>query len=110
MTDLQKTYALVKKNPKREPALNTGIATGSYAAGLLGLLTFIFPNINQNYLIIVVIAVAFVLPIITAVFTRGKVWSPATVKDLIEESTKEAVETMKELQNKNIDIDSEGRG
>lgn len=78
-----------------EPALRVGTLTGS-VAGILSILVVLFPNLltNRQTLIILVIS-AFTLPIITAVLTRGKVWSPASVEDVIEEAVKGAEDVIK---------------
>lgn len=89
----------VKNKQDREPALRTGLSIGT-VAGILSLVNFFFPellNDRQNTLILVF--AAFMLPLVTAIFTRGKVWSPDTVEQIIEEATEEAIH-IKEEKNK----------
>lgn len=79
----------------KEPALATGVSVTA-VAGLLSLITVIWPDLltpHQEHLVYVI--AAFVLPIITAVFTRSKVWSPASVEEVLEEAITSAEEVRK---------------
>lgn len=80
--------------PAKEPALTIGAYTGG-AAGLLGLVTTLFPNLlTDRQTTIILVVVAFLLPLITAALTRGKVWSPATVAELVDEALEGAQEAL----------------
>ncbi len=79
----------------KEPALTSGLIVTN-GVGILGLINVFFPHLltDQQELSVYIIA-AFVLPIITAVFTRGRVWSPASVDELLEEAITSAEEVKK---------------
>lgn len=88
---------LEDSTPSSEPAIATGVTTGT-VAGLLGVILYFFPNAltgRQTDLILVV--AAMLLPVITALLTRGKVWSFNSVKDVVEESVTRAVEKRNSL-------------
>lgn len=86
--------------PAKEPAIRTGSNVAA-VAGLLSLITVLFPELlTDREITIILVISAFVLPIVTALFTRGKVWSPASVKEVIEEATKEAADVFDELPKK----------
>lgn len=73
-----------------EPALKVGTLTASVAA-LGTLLLYFFPKLPESVLMAIIVLLAAILPVITAMITRGKVWSPASVKDVVEESVSRAV-------------------
>jgi hypothetical protein len=79
-----------------EPAITVGTMTGT-VAGLLTLIAFLFPHLMSPHTTQVLFVVAtFALPIITAIFTRGRVWSPASVKEIIDEALKDVITTNEE--------------
>ncbi len=78
--------------PEKEPALKVG-ATTSTVAGILSLVALVIPGfISDKQSTIILIISAFALPLITAIFTRGKVWSPASVQELIDHAVADALE------------------
>lgn len=81
--------------PSAEPALKVGTAATS-VAGILGLIAYFSPNLltpRQTDLILVISA--FVLPIVTAFFIRKRVWSPASVVEVVEEAIGKGLEEYK---------------
>lgn len=88
---------------EKEPALMVGASVTS-VAGVLSLIGYLVPNfISDGAMDKIVIIAAFVLPIITAIFTRGKVWSIASVQQVIDEAVTEAMK-QKELKNRDPDL------
>lgn len=74
-----------------EPALKVGAIT-SVASGILSLVLLFAPNLlNETQLTVIGIISAFALPIITALFTRGRVWSPASVLEVVNISVQDAL-------------------
>lgn len=102
MVDLPKTTSLLraldKSGTETEPALKVGVTTGT-VAGLLFLLTYFLPEIPKDTLEVILVITAFVLPIINAIFTRGKVWSPATVQTVVDEAIEEALKALSLLKD-----------
>lgn len=85
----------VKNKEEREPALKVGAATGT-VAGILFLVTSLFPHLMSDRTTTIILVVsAFLLPIITAIFTRGRVWSAASVEELIEDAVQDALRVYK---------------
>ena len=83
-------------NTAEEPSLKVGGFTAS-VAGILSLVVFFAPDLmSEKTIIVVLVASAFILPLITALFTRGKVWSPASVQELIDQAAAEATKELKE--------------
>ena len=88
---------LGKTDPPTNPAVNMGVWTTAIL-GLASIPTIFFPNlISPNIQNAIYVGLAFALPIITALLIRGKVWSPASVKQVIEEATEEAIEVNRQL-------------
>lgn len=86
---------LGKADLPTEPARNTG-GLVSLVIILMSTITILFPNFlsNKTQLIIYMIA-SFILPLVTAFLIRKKVWSPASVQQVIEEVTAEASQLKK---------------
>lgn len=79
------------KDLSKEPALATG-ASITTVAGLSSLVLSLWPNlISDSKLNVILVIVAFFLPIVTAIFTRGKVWSPATVQEVLDVAVEDAI-------------------
>jgi hypothetical protein len=75
----------------KEPALATGGAITT-VTGVSALALSLWPNlISDAKLNVILVVAAFLLPLITAVFTRGKVWSPATVQEVLDEAVAQAL-------------------
>ncbi len=87
-------------NPDNEPAAKIG-AANSTVAGILALVMFVFPGfVPDKYTNTILVIAAFTLPIITALLTRNYVWSPASVKKLIDAALKDANTTIKYQEKK----------
>jgi hypothetical protein len=83
--------------PSKEPALVVGSSTAT-VAGLISLIVFFAPDLlTQQQIVGISVAAAFVLPIITAVLTRRKVWSPDSVQKLVEEAIDSAIEAKNQV-------------
>ncbi len=88
---------MIPNNTSKEPALVVGTATGT-VSGLFFILQYFFPEmLNERQSQFLLVAVSFLLPILTAAFTRGKVWSPASVQEELDK----AVQNAKDEINKN---------
>jgi hypothetical protein len=88
----------------KEPALSVG-ATGGTVAGTLALLLYLFPEIPEGTLRLVFVISAFALPVVTAILTRGRVWSPASVVKLVDEAVAKATEVTKMLSERKPTIE-----
>lgn len=78
----------------KEPALKVGTATGT-VAGILSILLVVAPDaLSEKQINVILVIGSFLIPLITAFFTRKKVWSPASVI--------EAVDAAIEVTKKNI--------
>lgn len=85
------TFLNVKNKEDKEPALKIGVSTAG-VAGVLALVSYLFPHLlNERQTALIFVISAFALPIITAIFTRGKVWSVASVEEVIEEAVQDAL-------------------
>lgn len=81
--------------PSAEPAIKIGTAATT-VAGVLSLIAYFSPNLltpRQTDLILVISAVA--LPLITAFFIRKRVWSPASVIEVVQEAVGKGIEEYK---------------
>jgi hypothetical protein len=88
--------------PAKEPALVIGTST-SLVAGVLSLVAVLFPHLLSDHTTSIILVVAtFLLPILTAIFTRGKVWSPASVLELVEKAIEEATSVANKPVNKDV--------
>jgi hypothetical protein len=77
-------------NTSTQPALVVGSATGAIAGALS--LVALFINIPEGVTQAILVIAAFLLPLITALFTKNKVWSPASVQQLVEEAVRRALD------------------
>lgn len=101
MISKHEEFLAYKNKDSKEPALKVGSAVGS-VAGILYILGFVFPDfLTEKQTNVILVVSAFLLPIITAIFTRGKVWSPATVEEIIDEAVTESERIIKERAKKN---------
>jgi hypothetical protein len=87
-------FALDENKQTSEPAVTVGTTTGT-VAGLLAVVLYFFPDIPNGVIQALLVLVAFALPIISALFTRGKVWSPASVQAVVDEAVNRALEAAK---------------
>lgn len=102
----------IPNNTSEEPAAKVGTFT-ALGTGIVALLTYFAPNLlNEKTTTLVLVIVAFVLPIVTAFFIRNKVWSPASVQELIDravydatEELKERLETQRKISEKKFDTE-----
>jgi len=89
---------VTQADPPKNPALHIGTWV-SVAVGLYEGFNTLFPNlVPDNIQIVVLVGLAFILPVATSLLIRNKVWSPASVQQVIQEATKEAIDTYKEIQ------------
>lgn len=87
----QKVEAEVHNASEREPAINTGLIASSSVALIGGVVRIFAPNLlSQDMWELIFYIVALIIPIVTAVRIRGKVWSPASVKEVLDISIAEA--------------------
>jgi hypothetical protein len=76
--------------PSSEPAINYG-ALVTILVSLVGLvLSYLFPHLSTETKYYITTVIAVLVPLITGLLIRFKVWSPATVQKVIEEITEEA--------------------
>ncbi len=81
---------VIDNSESKEPALAVGTAVGS-VSGLFFVLSYFFPNLlSENQIQLLLVLSSFVLPIATAIFTRGKVWSPASVQETVDKAVADA--------------------
>ncbi len=74
---------------KKEPALVVGSATAGVAGIIVLILSTFFPKlVTEDVKTTIYGVVAILFPIIAGWITRGKVWSPASVEEVIEEAVK----------------------
>lgn len=77
-------------DPPKEPALAVGTTTGTLA-GIVSLIVVLFPDMLTDKQVTTILVVAtFVGPIISAIITRSRVFSPATVKELLDQGIADA--------------------
>lgn len=77
-------------DPPKEPALATGTATGTIG-GVISLALVLIPDLlTDRQITIILVIAAFALPIISGIFTRPRVFSPATVKNMIDNGLRNA--------------------
>ncbi len=87
--------ATVHNSNRTEPAVNTGVLMGAFPL-LVGGIRILWPNLvsDSNWELIFYVT-ALLLPVVTAFFIRGKVWSPASVKEVLEQAIEAAENTRK---------------
>ncbi len=85
---------VVPNNTSKEPALKVGAATGTIT-GLIAVLSYFFPKaFESDHTQLLVVLAAFLLPIITAIITRDRVWSPASVQEEVDKAVQNAKDAM----------------
>lgn len=91
----QSVEAEVHNSSRTEPALSTGMFVAVIPA--IGLIVnSVFPNLlSDDGWNLVFYLIALGAPIVTALFTRGKVWSPASVKEVLDNAIEAAEATKK---------------
>jgi len=72
-----------EESPATEPAVNVGIAVTSVAS-IVGIISYFLPGMSNDVVQIIAVIVVLLLPVITGLITRGRVWSPASVKTALE--------------------------
>ena len=83
-------YMIIPNNTSKEPALATGATTGT-VSGLAFLVLYFFPDLlNSRQTDLVLVIAGFAIPLLTAIFTRGFVWSPKSVQDILDKSIEDA--------------------
>lgn len=94
-----KLETFVSSNRKsKEPALALGAVTTFVAAFIIICLKLFFPDVVSDEIESSIYGfVGLLFPIITAFLIRRKVWSPASVEDVIEK----AVTSAKDIAEKN---------
>jgi len=89
MTSKLEQFVASDKKPK-EPAANIGTTVG-FLTAVFVLVNNFWPNIIKDNVQEAIISIAAILlPFITSLLIRRKVWSPASVEDLLEEAVTEA--------------------
>jgi hypothetical protein len=86
----QLLFQLDQNNTATQPALVVGSATAT-VAGLLAVISLFFP-ISPDVTNGILVSAAFLLPFITALITHPKVWSPASVQEVVDLAVKQALE------------------
>lgn len=91
----QEVSAEVHNSSRTEPVLSTAMFTS--VAPAIGVIVYtLFPNlVSANGWNIIFYLIALLIPIVTALLTRGKVWSPASVKEVLENAIEAAEATKK---------------
>jgi hypothetical protein len=84
-------YQIKNAEPSVEPAVKVGITFGT-VTGAAALVTYFFPDIPDSTIQGALVVAAFLLPIINAFLTRGRVWSPDSVQIVINEAVDRALE------------------
>lgn len=93
--ELNTTDVSILNSKSKEPTLAVG-ATTSTVAGILSIVAVFFPNLlDENATKAILLIVALFLPFVTAMFIRGKVWSPASVKEVVDEAVQNAEAVLK---------------
>ena len=90
----QSVEAEVHNSSRTEPVISTALFTSVVPA--IGLIVYtLFPNlVTEEGWNLIFYLIALFIPIVTALFTRGKVWSPASVKEVLNNAI-EAAEASK---------------
>lgn len=73
------------RNEPTEPAVTTGVVT-SLLAAVYVLINAIFPNLLSTEVYTAITSIVVILvPLITSIVIRGKVYAPATVSRLLDQ-------------------------
>lgn len=78
------------EDPSKEPALTVGTIS-MLGTGVVALVVYLFPNIPDNAVTVVLGILAVLAPLITALLTRGKVWSLHSVIEVVDEAVAQAL-------------------
>jgi hypothetical protein len=71
---------------QKEPALRTAAGVVIPTGAIIALVGLFFPAwIQSTWFTVALAALSTLMPVITALFTRGHVWSPASVKELLRQ-------------------------
>lgn len=90
------TFKATDNKTDKEPALKVGTSVGA-VAGILSIIAFLWPDLLSNHATSTILIIStFALPLITAVLTRRKTWSVASVTELVEEAVVQAEIAMKD--------------
>lgn len=82
----------------RNPALVVGGSVSS-VAGILSLIAYFNPDLlSDKTVILILVLISFALPLLTAIFTRGFVWSPASVIEVVDEAVEKARDAAQEFE------------
>jgi len=84
------------------PALNTGAAVTTVVGALYLILQYAFPKIPDDIINAGLAVVAIAIPFITSWVIRSKVWAPASVAAVVDESVKTALETAQVLKSPHL--------
>lgn len=98
------------KSNSTNPAIDVGLTTTAVTGAIYTILIYVFPQIPDEVVSASFTILAILLPIITSVIIRHKVWSPFSVQQVVDESVKNALETAKQLNEGPFKViaDSEG--
>jgi hypothetical protein len=87
-----------------EPALKIGASTTAIVGGIYLILDYFFPSIPDNVLQGIMSIAAIVLPLVVAVVTRSKVWSPNSVQNVVDDSVDKALQTATMLNDNHLKL------
>jgi hypothetical protein len=79
------------KKKAAEPVLTTYIA-GLSVAGVVSIIIYFFPNMPKDIALNIAWVIMAVYPVVVALITRTKVWSPASVEKLVKKTQYDATE------------------
>jgi hypothetical protein len=104
--ELVKQLAVSEETPPaKEPALSTAsVITIVMSIIVAGTQLIFHKQIPDDIQTFIYGALALVLPMITAFLIRRKVWSPASVVKVVDESVKTALETATVLQSNQVKL------
>jgi len=87
----------------KEPAIKTGIAVAALAGAFVSVLNVFFPKLMTEEAKTALFQVLLILiPFVTAFLIRRKVWSPASVDEIIEEAVTTEKEFKQQRKDRNI--------
>jgi hypothetical protein len=91
LADVTPDVPVIPNNGSTNPALTVGVSATAVAGVIVLILNQFFPNLVSDDIEKLIYAVAAILlPIVAAWITRSKVWSPASVQQIVDST---AVET-----------------
>lgn len=90
-----KISAEVDNASKSEPAVNTGVLMGAIPV-IAVVVRYLWPNLlSDNNWDVTFYLIALFIPVVTAFFIRGKVWSPASVSQVLKDAIQAAENSRK---------------